>query len=390
MLQWIFAPIIAIGAFFAFPVSLVLRGWHWLLATALGLDPSLAWVVSVLLLVVTVRLALLPLAYQQLLNTRRLVLLRPRMRELTEYYRFHIDPEAPRHLKWQLRKLRRDNDIHLSIGCITPIIQMCVILGLYQLVRRLGAMGEETIRPHDVAFIPRQEVGTFLESTFIGAPLPAYLQMSETTLNGLGSSYEAISGVIIPLIIAATLLTAMNLTWSVFTMNRTLDHGSRFARGMYATVLVLAVVGSMFPLLFGLFGPASVAVLLYWVFNNVWTTVQSAVLWIYIERIHPLDDGFRTFRDSAIQERKELRKGGEQARTEKKEHDLKRRATVAKYRNLVRQIRASKQDQFPTMESVTNPDPISTFTWFVPDRPPAEAAQPSQTAQTAPADQPKE
>lgn len=387
MLQWIFAPIIAIGAFFAFPVSLILRGWHWLLATALGLDPSLAWVVSVLALVVTVRLALLPLAYQQLLNTRRLVLLRPRMRELTEYYRFHIDPEAPRHLKWQLRKLRRDNDIHLSIGCITPIIQMCIILGLYQLVRRLGSMGDETIRPHDVAFIPRQEVGTFLESTFIGAPLPAYLRMSDTTLNGLGTSQEAISGVIIPLIIAAALLTAMNLGWSVFTMNRTLDYGSRFARGMYVTVVILAVVGSLFPLLFGFFGPASVAVLLYWVFNNVWTTVQSALLWIYIEHIHPLDDGFTTFRDAAKHEQRELRKGGEKARAEKKAHELKRRAAVARYRSMVRQIRTSKQDQFPTIESVTNPDPISTFTWLVPDR---TDSQPTATAQTTPTDQSKE
>ena len=64
-----------------YPVALVLKGWH-LLLTALGIGPDQSWLVSLVLLVITIRALLLPLYYRQIRSGRILANLRPQIRAL--------------------------------------------------------------------------------------------------------------------------------------------------------------------------------------------------------------------------------------------------------------------------------------------------------------------
>jgi len=45
---------------FVWPVSAVMKMWQWLLAQVLGVSPDTAWVLSIVLLVITVRAILVP------------------------------------------------------------------------------------------------------------------------------------------------------------------------------------------------------------------------------------------------------------------------------------------------------------------------------------------
>src|SRR5699024_2145631 len=57
---------------FAYPVSLVMKFWHWALGFVVDPDSGIAWVGSVLLLVVTVRLLLLRSMWRQQYSMRKM------------------------------------------------------------------------------------------------------------------------------------------------------------------------------------------------------------------------------------------------------------------------------------------------------------------------------
>ena len=78
---------------FAYPVSLVMKFWHWVLSFMVDPDSGFAWVGSVLLLVVTVRLLLLRSMWRQQYSMRKMAQLGPRMKELQLKYKDRKSPE---------------------------------------------------------------------------------------------------------------------------------------------------------------------------------------------------------------------------------------------------------------------------------------------------------
>lgn len=347
LLRLLFYPPYAVGQLFAYPVSLVLRFWHWLLADVIHLAGSATWVASILLLVATVRGALAPLAYRSQRSGRILVLLRPRMRAMSRRYRYYGDPDAAKYLRWGREELKRANGVAPRAGCVMPLVQVPVILGLYRLVREMafGVGGDR--RPHPVKFIPAEDVAGFAASSFRGVPLPAYPAMPEPGLVQLGVTRTAVLELALPLILLATVLTTANMSWSVHRMRRTMDRESRFARTMLPTMVVLACLGATFPLLFGLFGPAPVAVMLYWVANNLWTSTQSAVLVLAVDRRLPLTGEFRDYAAKVRAERKAVRRAGPEIAAAAARAEQQRRLKVARMRAMVVWLRPAEQHRIP-------------------------------------------
>ncbi|MFD5869367.1 membrane protein insertase YidC [Corynebacterium sp. NPDC060344] len=290
-------------------ISGILKAWHLAVAAVPGVSASAGWTASVVLLLITVRLALLPIAYKQLLMGRKTVNLRPQFAAIRRKYSRSVDPNAPKYQKWAVQELRQQHRISVWTGLIPPLVQIPVFIGLFRMLRRIagaGAHGSDHVT-EGVGFLSGEEVREFSAATFAGVPLPAYPAMPQQQFGELGTTFADVIAVCAPLIFAAATFTGINMAISINRLRRTLDHGSRFMRGTYKYLVTMTFVAVAFPLLFGFFGPAPLAIIVYWVCNNLWTMSQNAIITIILERRHPLTPEFKALRDQVRDSRKKDR-----------------------------------------------------------------------------------
>lgn len=301
-----------------FVISGILKAWHLAIAAVPGVSVSAAWTASVILLLITVRLALLPIAYRQLLMGRKTVNLRPQFAAIRQKYSRSIDPNAPKYQKWAMQELRERHGINVWTGLIPPLVQIPVFIGLFRMLRRManaGAHGSDGVT-ESVGFLSGSEVREFTSATFAGVPLPAYIAMPQPQFAELGTTFSEVIAVCAPLIFAAATFTGINMAISVNRLSRTLDHGSRFMRGTYKYLVTMTFFAVAFPLFFGFFGPAPLAIVVYWVCNNLWTMSQNAIITIILERRHPLTPEFKALRDKTRTARRDDRSRRASARRE--------------------------------------------------------------------------
>ena len=89
-----------------FVISGILKAWHLAVAAVPGVSVSAAWTASVILLLITVRMALLPFSYRQLSMGRKTVNLRPQFAAIRAKYSRSVDPNAPKYQRWAMQELR--------------------------------------------------------------------------------------------------------------------------------------------------------------------------------------------------------------------------------------------------------------------------------------------
>ena len=330
-----------------FVISGILKAWHLAIAAVPGVSVSAAWTASVILLLITVRMALLPFSYRQLSMGRKTVNLRPQFAAIRAKYSRSVDPNAPKYQRWAMQELREKHGISFWAGLVPPLVQIPVFIGLFRMLRRManaGAHGSDQVA-EGVGFLSGAEVRKFASATFSGVPLPAYPAMPEAQFAELGTTFAAVISVCAPLIFAAATFTGINMAISINRLRRTLDHGSRFMRGTYKYLVGATFFAVAFPLFFGFLGPAPLAIIVYWVCNNLWTMSQNAIITIILERRHPLTPEFRALRDRTRDARRDDR--AKRARDRREARASRWRAVAGTIRNPSR--RADLWDAHRTM-----------------------------------------
>lgn len=223
-------------ALVSYPVSALLWCWHALLGTVLG--PGAAWSLAVVLLVVTLRVLLLPLTLAQLRAGRRMAALQPeiaRLREKHDRQTFAVE----------LQKLHREHGVNPLGGLLPALAQLPVFLGLFHVLHGFAAGGRNYV------FGPA-DVTSFNQARFLGAPLAGWIRMPATQLAAYGVDRWQVAAV--ALLLAALAALATYLTTS---------QAPRLLRHLFPAGAVLGA--PFFP----------VAVLLYWLTNNVCTLVHQ-------------------------------------------------------------------------------------------------------------------
>ena len=277
-----------------YPVAAVLKLWHMLLANVLGVDANTAWVGSIVLLVLTIRLLLLPLAYRQFRSSRILANLRPHLEEISRSFEGKNDQESRRELRHARRELQQENDYRVRDGCVPMLIQIPVIIGLYRLLLRIARPVEGLNAAHSgYGPLNAEDVKTFLDARLFDVPLPSYVSMMDSQLRDLGTSQPEVLHVALPLIAMASLFTTANYLYSYIRNRHTLDYSKASARFIAKVLLWMGPIVLLFPWIFGLTGPAPVALLLYWVCNNLWTAAQSWGIQARLNRTMPFTEQFR-------------------------------------------------------------------------------------------------
>jgi YidC/Oxa1 family membrane protein insertase len=231
------------------PIAWLLQQWHALFATFLDPAGGTAWVLAIVLLVGTVRTALVPLSVSQVRSQRAAQALQPEIESLRAVYGADRQGFTAAALA-----LQRERQVSPLAGCLPALLQAPVFLALLHVLRRI-APDSEGLYSWSTA-LTRQAAA----AEVFGAPL---------------SSSFGTAGPPSGWLVALVLAVAMSATTYVTQLLARRRSGP--VEGEAATVqrvllygmpLGLFVSGFLFP----------VGVLVYWTANNLWTLVQQAVL----------------------------------------------------------------------------------------------------------------
>jgi len=330
---------------FVWPVSAVMKMWHWLLAQVLGVAPDTAWVMSIVLLVITVRALLVPFNWQMYRSTRMMLMMRPEQERLEKRYGESTEAEDIVAHDEALQELNKEYGYNPMTGCIPPLVQIPFILGLYRLLMWMS-VPENGRTNSNIGLLTPEDIASFLDASFMGVPLPAYVSMSAEQFAALGTSNEQVRAVAIPLLIFALIFTTVNTFVGQLRTRTHLDWSSTVPRTVYKWMWGVMVIIPIMLGFAGMTGLIPVALLMYWFLGNLWTLSQSVLIWYVLARKYPLrevhKEQIHTSRAKALDEQREVKQIKKTAKRSWRRRKLKALAHPTTIGQVRRDIKAEK------------------------------------------------
>lgn len=275
-----------------YPVSAIMWVWYKLFAFLIGLIPGVdgetsfySWALSVVFLVFTLRAILYRPFVRQIETTRQMQELQPQIKALQKKY-----GKDRQRMALEMQKLQKEHGFNPILGCLPMLAQVPVFLGLFHVLRSFNRTGHnwgelglnvELNKQLPNYFFSAADVQHFLQANFFGAPLGATMIQSESSWDafiGFEVSRAAIIAVGVPLMILAGVATHFNSRASVARQ-------SPEAAANPQTAMMNKLALYVFPLGVVVGGPfLPIAIILYWVANNIWTYGQQHYVFGKIEK----------------------------------------------------------------------------------------------------------
>lgn len=240
----------------AHALAALLAAAHFTL-TSLGADPrsGATWLLCIAAVVITVRLALLPLVAHGVRLAHASARARPQLQDLAKRYRDRRDPDDVRRLMAERRAIAAEHDMP-RLGCLPMLLQLPIWLALYHLLSDVSG-------GTSVGAMAPEQVGSLGAATLLG------VRLAERGYLGAGAAHLAV--------VAGMALAAATLA---YVTQRFLVAPNTVADGLSETLVrvqqVMPTLSAVGLLIAGGFVP--VALLAYWVCNSAWTMGQSAVI----------------------------------------------------------------------------------------------------------------
>ncbi|MDE0572128.1 membrane protein insertase YidC [Demequina sp. B12] len=235
--------------------------WHSLF-TWLGMDSAsgVAWTLSIVGLVVTIRILLIPLFVKQIKSQRAMQLLAPEMRQIQAKYKGKKDQASREAMQRETMALYSKHKTNPFSSCLPILIQAPIFFALFR-VLNYRIEGVEDAKP--IGLLTEALAVEAHEATLFGAKL------SDTLIGEWGSGNPApiiVSIVLIIMMVSSTFLTQHQITRK--NMPASALEGPMAQQQkvlMYALPFIFVVTGPNFP----------VGVLIYWTTTNIWTMGQQ-------------------------------------------------------------------------------------------------------------------
>ncbi|MGW0026606.1 membrane protein insertase YidC [Rhodococcus sp. NPDC003383] len=275
--------------FIYYPVSWILWFWHKIFGAIpfLGPDSGVAWALSVAFLVFTLRAILYKPFVKQVRTTRQMQELQPQIKALQKKYANDRQRQA-----LEMQKLQKEHGFNPLMGCLPVLLQVPVFIGLFHVLRSfnrtgtgVGQLGLDPVTNAQIgnyAFSP-EDVQSFLSARLFGAPISAWITQPMASLEafapfgGIPTRWQ-IAAVAIPLMVIAGIATHFNSRASVARQS-----AQAAANPQAAIMNKLALY--VFPLGVLVGGPfLPIAILIYWVSNNIWTYCQQHLVFRKIDQ----------------------------------------------------------------------------------------------------------
>ena len=259
--------------FIYYPVSFIMWVWHKVFGFVLGDDSGIAWALSVVFLVFTLRLILYKPFVVQVRSMRKMQEMAPEMQKLRKKY-----ANDRQKLATEMQKLQQQNGANPLMGCLPMLVQVPVFIGLFHVLREFKPGKTENY------FFGAAENASFVDSDFFGSKLGAAIWPLQNTsgVEEIGGNFVSQWIVMIPLMIMAGVFTHITARHSVARQQAQIAAGTVAANPqaeimqklMLYVFPVGVVVGAPF---------LPLAVLFYWVANNLWTLGQQWVVYNKID-----------------------------------------------------------------------------------------------------------
>ena len=266
-----------------YPVSAIMWVWYKAFAFLLGPSNFFAWGLSVMFLVFTLRAILYKPFVRQIRTTRQMQELQPQIKALQKKY-----GKDRQRMALEMQKLQKDHGFNPILGCLPMLAQMPVFLGLYHVLRSFnrtqpasgssGCRSTRTGRLGNYVF-SATDVGHFLDANLFGAPLER-VDDSDGRVSRRSTEFNraAVIAVGVPLMILAGIATYFNSRASVARQTPEAAANPQTAMmnklALYVFPLGVVVGGPFLP----------IAIILYWVANNIWTFGQQHDVFGRIEK----------------------------------------------------------------------------------------------------------
>ncbi|MBV9163491.1 MAG: membrane protein insertase YidC [Pseudonocardiales bacterium] len=262
--------------FIYYPVSAILWFWHQAFGSLLGPGNGFAWALAVVFLVFTLRAVLFKPFVSQVRSMRKMQEFAPEIQKLKKKY-----GDDRQKMATEMQKLQAEHGVNPVGGCLPMLVQIPVFIGLFHVLRsfnRSGLSPEQNRQTANYVF-SAVDVQSFLDARLFGVPLSAFITEPADLLARYGDiSRWQIAVVAVPLTIVAGVLTHLTAKHSVARQNP-----AQVAANPQAAIMNRLMV-YLFPL--GVVGGGPffpLAILLYWLSNNLWTLAQQRVVYRRID-----------------------------------------------------------------------------------------------------------
>ncbi|GAA4612615.1 membrane protein insertase YidC [Saccharopolyspora hordei] len=254
-------------SFILYPVSAILWFWHKVFGAVLGEDNGFAWALAVFFLVFTLRVVLLKPAISQMRAGRKMAKFAPQIQKLREKYK-----NDRQRMAQEMQKLQSEHGVNPLGGCLPALLQIPVFLSLFHVLRNFHPGAQSNF------IFDAQGVESFINASIFGAKLSNWITQPEAELALFGTNRTSMMVVGIPLMIIASVATFFTMRLSVKKQTDAAMANPQSAV-MAKFMMYVAPIGAIIS---GWFLP--IAVLLYWLANNVWTLGQQHFLTKKIDR----------------------------------------------------------------------------------------------------------
>jgi YidC/Oxa1 family membrane protein insertase len=262
--------------FIYYPVSAILWFWHKAFGYVLGPGNGFGWALAVVFLVFTLRAVLFKPFVSQVRSMRKMQEFAPEIQKLKKKY-----GDDRQKMALEMQKLQSEHGVNPLGGCLPVLVQIPVFIGLFHVLRSFNRpfLSAEANRQIGNYMFSAADVRSFLDAHLFGVPLSAYITEPAELLSRYGDiSRWQIAAVAIPLTIVAGVLTHLTAKHSVARQNPAQIAANPQAAMMnklmvYLFPLGVVAGGPFFPL----------AILLYWLSNNLWTLAQQRLVYQWID-----------------------------------------------------------------------------------------------------------
>ena len=235
-------------------ISAVLVAFHWLFSRFMDPNAGVTWALSIVLLTIVTRSALIPLFVKQINSSRNMQLLQPQIRALQEKY--GSDRER---VGQETMKLYKEEGVNPMASCFPILLQSPVFIALFWVLR-------DAAHGYAVGWFTRDEVAmrSLQNAELFGASVSATFM----PLNGW-TAVHTLSSIMIVVMVAVLFMTQLQL------MRKNMPPEALTGPMAQQQKMMLF----MFPVIYA-FGGANVpiGVLIYWLTTNLWTMGQQYIL----------------------------------------------------------------------------------------------------------------
>ncbi|WP_051580673.1 membrane protein insertase YidC [Pseudonocardia acaciae] len=265
--------------FIYYPVSWILWFWHMVFGFVFGASSGITWALAVVFLVFTLRALLYKPFVHQVRSMRKMQEFAPEIQKLKKKYGNDKQKMAA-----EMQRLQSEHGVSPLGGCLPVLVQVPVFIGLFHVLREFRPGKTENyvfdaagVQSFNEAHIFGAKLGAVVGPEFL-PNFPLFHVAGYPPLAAYDTTVGQMLVVMVPLAIMAGIFTHITARHSVARQTPAQIENPQ-------TAIMNRLTLYLFPIGVVVFAPMlPLAILFYWVSNNLWTLGQQRVVYSKIDR----------------------------------------------------------------------------------------------------------